>query len=250
MLTEFFASSQLASVDIIILLLTAFFGALITAAMGIGGGLLLIAVMANIVPVEAIIPVHGLVQMGSNGTRMYLTRKYVDWQLFRYFAIGAVFAAIAASFILVKLPLTIIQIGVAIFVLLTVWGIKPSRLELSNTGRMLAGAFTTFMSTIIGATGPLVAALFYKPNADQLHLTSTFTSCMFLQHTLKIFVFMGVGFAFLDWLPLVLAMISCGFIGSWVGVHILKRMPAKVFHLGLKVLLTGLSLRLLYQAWN
>ncbi len=49
----------------IILVITSLLTSMLTAAMGIGGGVLLLAVMASIVPVAALIPVHGLVQLGS-----------------------------------------------------------------------------------------------------------------------------------------------------------------------------------------
>ncbi|MEM8689778.1 MAG: sulfite exporter TauE/SafE family protein, partial [Pseudomonadota bacterium] len=38
----------------------------VTASLGLGGGVILLAVMALIVPGPAIIPVHGAVQIGSN----------------------------------------------------------------------------------------------------------------------------------------------------------------------------------------
>ena len=53
------------------------------------GGVLLLAIMAGIVPAAALIPVHGLVQLGSNGNRALMTRRHIDWPLLRRFALGA-----------------------------------------------------------------------------------------------------------------------------------------------------------------
>ena len=39
---------------------------LLTAIAGAGGGAVLIAILALVLPAQAIIPVHGVVQMGSN----------------------------------------------------------------------------------------------------------------------------------------------------------------------------------------
>src|SRR3546814_12853868 len=41
----------------------------VTAAAGIGGGIMMVAVMAVLMPTQAVIPVHGLVQIGSNAGR-------------------------------------------------------------------------------------------------------------------------------------------------------------------------------------
>lgn len=49
-----------------LLLGTSFLASLITVAFGIGGGALLLAVMAVTMPPAALIPVHGVVQVGSN----------------------------------------------------------------------------------------------------------------------------------------------------------------------------------------
>ena len=57
-----------------------------------------------------------------------------------------------------------------------------------------------------------------------------------------------VGFAFWQWLPLVLAMIASGAIGTWLGLKLLNRIPADKFRLLFKIILTVLALRLLYQA--
>ena len=46
-----------------------FLTSLITAAFGIGGGVVMIAVLASILPPAALIPVHAVVQVGSNAGR-------------------------------------------------------------------------------------------------------------------------------------------------------------------------------------
>ena len=43
-----------------------FLGSFITAAFGIGGGVVVLAVLATLLPPAALIPVHGVVQFGSN----------------------------------------------------------------------------------------------------------------------------------------------------------------------------------------
>ena len=48
------------------LVATSFVASFITAAFGIGGGALLLAFMATLVPTAALIPVHGVIQLGSN----------------------------------------------------------------------------------------------------------------------------------------------------------------------------------------
>ena len=50
----------------LLLVATSFVTSALTAGLGIGGGVALLAVMAYGMPVAALIPVHGVVQIGSN----------------------------------------------------------------------------------------------------------------------------------------------------------------------------------------
>ncbi len=231
-----------------LLVATAAFASFLTAAMGIGGGVLLLAVMATVLPPVALIPVHGLVQMGSNGGRAWLTRHHADWQMVAYFSLGALAGAGAASLVVVQLPLQWIQLCVAAFILYLVWGPKPPPLALSNRRRVLFGGLTTLVSMFVGATGPLVAGVVHRQDYDKLALTATFSSCMTIQHLLKLLVFSLAGFAFWQWLPLILLLVVAGFAGTWLGLRLLHRIPGELFSKLFRWVITLLALRLLWQS--
>ena len=71
---------------------------------------------------------------------------------------------------------------------------------------------------------------------------------MTFQHLLKAFVFSFAGFAFFQWLPLVVAMVVSGFTGTWLGLKVLKKVSDERFALLFKVIVTILALRLIWQA--
>ncbi len=244
---EWLLPAEFALTNAIILILSAGFTSFVSASMGIGGGLLLLIIMANSMPLAALIPVHGLVQLGSNVNRMVMTRQHIQMSIVGYFAIGAVIAALVASFVIVQLPLSLIELAIGIFVLAMVWGIKPQKRDLPKPLRILAGGVTTFLSMFIGATGPLVAAIIHSQRADKHQIVATFSTCMSMQHGLKMLVFGVVGFAFLPWLPLVIAMIVSGAIGTWIGLKLLNRFSANTFEWAFKGIMTVLALRTLYS---
>lgn len=240
--------TALSGLDAGILILTAGLTSLLTAAAGIGGGVALLAVMASIVPAAALIPVHGLVQLGSNLNRAVMTRRHTDWSMVKRFLAGALIGALIASFIVVQLPVQTIQYAVAGFILYLVWGPKPGRHSLGSAGQIIAGALTTLVSMFVGATGPLAAGFIHRHEMDKLATTATFAWCMSLQHLLKMLVFSVIGFAFQEWLPLLLAMILAGTLGSWWGLKLLNRVPASLFRQLFRWGITLLALRLLWQA--
>ncbi len=234
----------------LLLIITSTLTSMLTAAMGIGGGVLLLAVMATIVPPVALIPVHGLVQLGSNGNRALLTREHIDWSLLRLFLGGAVIGAVIAYFVVVQLPVEVIQLSVAGFILFLVWGPKLGKKEMPPGGLVLAGAGTTLVTMFVGATGPLVAAFVHRLGYEKYRTVATFAACMTVQHLLKMLVFGLIGFAFTDWLVLIMLMIVGGVAGTWVGLHILKKVPAERFQLIFRLLVTALALRLIWQVFS
>lgn len=236
----------LSPTSVTLLLGSSFLGSFITAALGVGGGAFLIAVMADLVPPIALIPLHGIVQMGSNGSRAILTRKHINKRVVVFFALGALLASGCAVFLLGAVGTDFIPPLVALFILWLCWGPMPELgLGKRPAALFLGGWLTTMATMIVGATGPLVSAWLGRSGVDKWVYTANFSSCMTLQHLLKIAVFGFAGFAFAQWLPLLALMILMGYIGTKVGLRVLGKLPEKHFKTLFKVLLTLLSTRIL-----
>ncbi|WP_210398266.1 sulfite exporter TauE/SafE family protein [Motiliproteus sediminis] len=236
----------LAGLDLLLLVATSFATALMTAVLGVGGGVALLAVTASILPPLAIIPVHGLVQAGANTNRAVLTRRHLNRSLFTDFTLGAVVGAVIAALIVVQLPADVILLAVGSFVLYLTWGPKLPHKALRGWPLRFAAALTTLISMFVGASGPLVAAFTQQLSAERFVRVATFSACMSVQHGLKIAVFGGLGFAFSDWLGLIAAMIVSGFAGTWIGLHLLTKVSNEQFSRVFRWVLTLLALRLLY----
>lgn len=239
--------ADLAPFSVTLLLISSFLGSFITAALGVGGGAFLIVVMADLVPPIALIPLHGIVQMGSNGSRAVLTRKHINKRVVIFFALGALLASGCAVFLLDAVGTDFIPPLVALFILWLCWGPMPELgLGKKPTALFLGGWLTTMATMVVGATGPLVSAWLGRSGVNRWVYTANFSSCMTLQHLLKIAVFGFAGFAFTQWIPLLVLMILMGYIGTKVGLRVLGKLPEKHFKTLFKVLLTLLSVRILF----
>lgn len=232
----------------LLIMATAGLGAFITAAFGLGGGVLLLGVMAAFLPVTAVIPVHGVVQLGANGWRLLLLRRAVRWPVLAAFAAGGVLGAAAGSRVLVRLPAAWIELALGLFILWACWGPRPvlRRGSLARIG--LGGAVTSVLTLFVGATGPFVSAFLRALHLDRRAHVGTFSACMTLQHGLKLVVFGLAGFAFGPWLPWLAATLACVFVGTWLGRGVLERLDERRFRLILGIILTLLALRLVYSA--
>ncbi|WP_245409922.1 sulfite exporter TauE/SafE family protein [Pararhizobium haloflavum] len=232
----------------LLLVVASFFTSALTAAVGLGGGILMLAIMAYGMPIAALIPVHGAVQFGSNGGRFFVQRAHVAWRLLFAFAVGGAIGGLIGANLVVELPETLLTALLGFFILAVTWIPIPRLQALSLTGFGLTGLFTTFLSMFVGATGPLNAALFSKTFADRHALVATLSAVMTTQHVFKILGFALAGFAFATWVPLVAAMIATGFAGTVVGTRILNRLPERTFRTGMRAIVTVMALDLIRRA--
>lgn len=227
-----------------VLLTTSGLASFITIAFGIGGGVLLLAVMASLVPPTVLIPVHGLVQFGSNVGRTMLMFRYISWVDTGVFTVGTVIGVAVGGAMVVNLPPAMVQIGVGLFVIWSVFVDPPRWLQ---SYPVLTGAFSSFLTMFFGATGPFVATYTKSLRLDRHRHVATHGALMSVQHLLKTLTFGILGFAFGPWLGFCVAMIAAGALGTFLGRLILDRISDKRFRIALDTILVLLSLRLIWQ---
>lgn len=218
----------------------------ITASLGIGGGTILLAVMANVMPINALIPVHGVVQLGSNFGRAALMIKHADFTNIIWFTIGSVLGSIIGGRIVITLPSQYLQLILGAFILYWIFKPKPLAQGLSKLKTISLGLISTLLTMFVGATGPFVLSKLKNNIPDPVSLVATFSSLMVVQHGLKVIIFGFLGFAFHDYLSLIVCMIAAGFIGTILGKKVLLKVNQEAFHRGLKIVLCILALRLIY----
>lgn len=233
------------SLDGLLILLSVLTSAF-TSAFGVGGGVLMIMALAQVMPAAALIPVHGMVQLGSNVGRTTMTWRHVDRRTLMVFLPGVIIGALIAAWLVIRLPAGVLELCIAAFVLFTCWGPGLPKRALGSVGVLVAGAVTTLLSSLVGASGPLVAAFIKQSQDGRLAKVATFSACMSLQHLTKIFVFGLAGFVFRDWLGLMIAMIAAGLVGTWLGLRLLHRLSDHRFDTLFKWALTLLALRLVW----
>ncbi|MGZ2258021.1 sulfite exporter TauE/SafE family protein [Roseobacter sp. A03A-229] len=225
------------------LLSVSFFSSLITAAFGIGGGVIMLAVMATLLPAPAIIPVHGLVQLGSNAGPAVIFRAQIDRRHLTPFVIGAVLGVAAGSSVVVQLDAGVLQIVVGLFVLWTLYLPIPG---LMSRSAGLTGLLSSGLTMFVGGTGPFIAAFVKTLGLDRVSHVATHAALMTVQHLLKTIAFGVLGFAFAQWIGFVALLILFGVLGTLAGRSVLLRIDEVTFKRALTVILTLLALRLIY----
>ncbi|MGC1428969.1 MAG: sulfite exporter TauE/SafE family protein [Albidovulum sp.] len=225
------------------LLAFSFAGSFITVAFGIGGGAVMLAVMATLLPAAAIIPVHGLVQLGSNVGRGAIMAKYMRLDLLGGFTLGAVIGIFLGGSFVVQLQAGWIQVGVGLFILWSILAKPPAFLRRSG---LVTGAFSSFLTMFFGGTGPFVATYVKAQQLERHAHVANHAMLMTVQHFLKTLAFGFLGFAFSTWAGLIALMIAFGVLGTLTGRLMLARIDERRFKLALNAILALLALRLIY----
>jgi len=231
-----------------ILIIASLFTSGLTAALSLGGGITLIAILTFFLPAAIAVPVHGVVQLGSNSGRAFLRRKDIQWQYAIWFALGGIPGAILGGQVAVWMPNRLFALLIAAFLLYSVWGPKPSSKNRQPIALFGFGGFAAFISMVIGVSGPIVSGLL-KFIEDRKPFVATHAVLMTFQNIAKILVFIFLGFSFYDYAALLIAMVGAGFVGTWIGGKLLDRLPEKSFRNAFKFAMTAIALILIYRSF-
>ncbi len=223
-----------------------FFTSTIAAVVGVGGGMLLIAILPIFLPINAIIPVHGVTQMSSNISRAFFGIKDVQFKVIPKFVLGSLLGITLFALILSYISLEYVPLFIGVYILLNIWSESFKNYIKKYESYFMAGFFQTGLSVIVGATGPLTMTLLLKEYEDKNKVVATGAMLMSITHISKIFVFAIFGFMFFDYINVILFMVAGAIAGSYFGTKIRNKIDGKKFINILKVLLTLLALRAIY----
>ena len=229
-----------------IITIVALLGSLISGVFGIGGGILLISVMAQYFSPTILIPLHASVLLVSNISRSAMNFKNIKWKITLHFAWGCPIGVALASFFVTKIPEGAFQIILGSSIILLTWMPKIKKTPKIHGKFFLLGLCSSFLSMFIGATGPLIMAFYSRENLSKEELVATESAGQIFTHSLKIISYTFLGFQVVEYGPLLSVFCLAAIIGAALSKMILTKISDKLFTIGLKTLLTLLALRTLY----
>lgn len=230
----------------VLLISIAFVTAAVTAITGIGGGMILIALMPGLLPAAAIIPVHALVQLFSNSSRAIFGWRFLRWEPVLGFVIGSIIGGLIAAGITREINLEYTPLFIAIYILFSVWGPKLQFQKPPPGEFVIIGLVQTSLSMMVGATGPMGQASLLRRGLQRDALVVTSALMTSFTHLIKIILFALLGFSFFAYWKILLGMSAGVIFGALLGTHLRYRIPEALFKTGLKWLLTLLALRMIY----
>lgn len=234
----------------ILLVLIALATSTLTAITGIGGGMILIALMPGLIPAPAIVPVHAMVQLFANSSRAFFGLRFLRWDFVLAFITGSIFGGSIAAGITREINLEYSPLIIATYILYSVWG-PELKLDIPPRGEFIViGAVQTGLSMIVGATGALGQAALSRRQLQRDALVVTTALMTTFTHLIKIILFAVLGFSFMTYWKIILGMSAGVIAGAWLGTHIRYRIAEALFRKMLRWLLTLLALRMIYMTFT
>lgn len=241
--------------------LAAFIGAFISGVIGMAGGMLMLAVVLTFLSHGEAIPLHAFVQLFSNGTRVLVFLRNVDWPTLGRFSLGAAPGMVAGMFLLRAVgeadeaePWLKMLIGA--YILAATYLPKPKKRG-GGAGHWWdfvgLGLMAGVASLTIGAVGPLIGPMFIRRDFVKERLIATKAVCQLVTHVAKIPVFLALRDLDVSRLgSIALVMILLAVPGTILGKRVVGLVREHHFVIAYRIGLTiaGLKVLLVDGAWG
>lgn len=234
--------------EIAFLTIATFFCTLLTVTAGAGGGVLLLAIMLQLVPPAIAIPAHGFVQIFANMTRTWIFRRQLVWPVIWRFALLLPVGSALGLLVFQGLPENVVKMLIGGFVLLTLASghLKKWRSVTFPVWAFLpVGFITGVLNMVVGVIGPVLAALVVRYGMRKEAVVGTLGVFGVVGNFTKIVGFGLAGFPFSQYWLLFVLMIPAAILGMNVGKHLLWRVSEKTFARILESVLVVMAAKLI-----
>ena len=243
--------------ETIILTLAAFATSILSAVIGMGGGVTLLGIMAILIPEGyMVVALHGVIQLVSNGTRTAVYRRHLHLPIIKQFSMGVIPGLGCAALIVFGLiqyfditsasefKIDFLKPLIGIYILWFLYLRK--KIKLTSDGLFFwMGCLSGLVTVFIGAAGPLIAPFFIDRDLTKENVVATKAACQALGHLGKIPIFIiFFGVDYLQQWPVLLPLVMAVYFGTRIGKKFLGSLSEILFKKLFKIALTLIAMRL------
>lgn len=220
----------------------AFLAAMVSAAAGFGGALLLLPLLVRTVGADAAVPLLTIAQMAGNGARILFGWREIQWAPVVRFLAGELPGAVLGANLFVAVPAWAVTraagAALILFVLLKAAGWQP---DARGWLLPLGGLATGLVSGLVGSAGPLGAAIFLSLGLPPLAYVASEATTALAMHGAKMLVYGRALAAPSGFWPLAGLLALAMVAGSWAARRVVTRLPVRRFRqmVALLLLLVG-----------
>ena len=138
----------------------------VAGVVGIGGGMMLITILPSFLPLNALIPVHGLTQMSSNFSRAVFGYKDVQFEVIPKFLLGSFVGIGIFAAILNFISLEYVPVFIGFYILLSLYTPKHGYAVMQFVEEKTGGRLSLGAGTLYGALNSLQDKKWIEPYGD------------------------------------------------------------------------------------
>ncbi|MCY4643088.1 MAG: sulfite exporter TauE/SafE family protein [Bacteriovoracales bacterium] len=224
---------------------------IISAVVGMSGGVILLVIMSLFMPFHLVIPLHGTVQLFSNGIRAWLLRKSVRKDFLIPFLLGIPLGLAPALWIIGEFHYE--RWAFFFIATLIVYSLfRPKKwppLKMNPRWFFVHGIIAAFFCLFVGAVGPFLAPFFIRDDLSKEEVVSTKAGMQTFIHLVKIPSFFYLGFSYGQYWPQILILTMAAWIGTKIGIRVLGNLDQRLFEKLFKLFLSLAAIRLYYKVF-
>ena len=212
----------------------------ISGVLSMAGGMILMGVFGFFLSVPAAMVLHGVAQAVSNGSRVWLHRNHLRWNVLLPYSLGS-FTILLAFMLVTFVPdkgLLFILIGSFPFIAF----LLPKNINLDMSYppvAFLSGLTVTTAQMLAGASGPVLDIFYVKSSLNRYEILGTKAITQTLGHIIKLVYyafFLDLDINLPSWIyP---AVIVAAILGNWLGKKVVERVDDELFKRAGRVAIT------------
>jgi uncharacterized membrane protein YfcA len=215
------------------------------AVFSAGGALIILAITSTVLPIQAIVPIHSTLLIGSTATRVLFFWEHIDWRIAGPFLVGSLFGALIGARVYIELPEALIAAAISVLMLVALWLPKVTWRPRIRHPWIIVGFIHTLISTMF-AYGALLHSVILHTDLKRQQVVGTMAGGLTGMGIFKIAGYVFYGFDYSPYLVTIAAAVGVSFLGTAVGKTLGSRLSEDKFRLIYRVLITITALRLLY----
>lgn len=216
-----------------ILFLIGILAYVVSTLSGGGGALIMVPVVGFYLSPSVVAPVVNLGNMIGRPARLVLFWKDIDWKIVAYYVPSAIVGALVGGYIFVQLKADWLQMILGLFLISTVFqyrfGKKKRSFPMKLAYFIPLGFVVTLISTLFGATGPILNPFYLNYGLMKEKMIATKTANSFIAGIAQLssYTFLGALHGELWWYGLIIGLGAT--IGNIFGKRVLSRLSDASF---------------------
>lgn len=229
----------------LLILSSALIASVMAAIVGTGGGIILLPVLVAIFGVRDAVPMYAVAQLVGNLSRVGFNRRFIQFPVVFWFAVGAVPFSILGAWLFTKLPDTgLLRILGGFLICSVIWRHWRGRPMTGFGVHWFApiGSMFSLISAISGSAGPFLAPFYLSYGLLKGAFIGTEALGTAAIHVVKLVSYQSFGAISSSTWVCGLSICPVMILGAFVGKSILERLSIQAFMRIIEAVITGFGL--------